>query len=87
MRVALRHVNAFSFVWLVLRINPHLFLVPEDDLVARVAGEIHYGGAEVGVAVVGEYYDAAEVAIHQAAFARVAGEEDEFLAVAAPVHR
>src|SRR4029079_698686 len=38
-----------QFKCLVLRVNPNSVLVPEDDFVARVASEIQYGGAQVGV--------------------------------------
>ena len=37
--------------------------------------------------VVREHHRAAQMAVDQAAFFRIAGEEHEFLAVAAPIHR
>ena len=42
--------------------------------VAGVAGEVQDGSGEIGVAVFGEHYDAAEVAVDQAAVFGIAGE-------------
>src|SRR5579883_2183079 len=85
--IADRRIEPFSGKGPVLGVDPDALLVPEDDLVAGVAGQVGHGGGQVGMAVVGKHHDSTEPTVDQAALARIPREQDEFLAVAAPVDR
>src|SRR5689334_21939559 len=46
---------------LILGVDPHAVLVPKDDLIALVAGDVQHRRAEVGMTIVREHRNAPEM--------------------------
>jgi hypothetical protein len=54
------------------RVDPDALLVPQHDLIALIAGQIHHIRRQIRMSVLGEHDDAAEMPIDQAALFRIA---------------
>src|SRR5690349_14137574 len=73
--------NPVAMEWTILSVNPNALLVPENDFIARIAGQVQHGGGEVGMAVVREHHYPPQMPVEHAAFLWISREQDELLSV------
>jgi hypothetical protein len=87
MRIALRRVDLLARERRILRIDPDLIQIPQDDLVACITRDIGHVKRQLRMPIVREHDNAPQLTVDHAAFLDVAGKHRELLTITAPVDR